>query len=119
MLRSMPLCLRKVIRKQKLAGMGFDWTISGCFMLFCALGNGRMWGIWCKGTKYMKEMQTALNQIGFTTQSYAYPAIFLILLLGLIGLVCLNGKRSGAITAIASGIAGVVGMVIIITSINS
>jgi hypothetical protein len=71
------------------------------------------------GTKYMKEMQTALNQIGFTTQSYAYPAIFLILLLGLIGLVCLNGKRSGAITAIASGIAGVVGMVIIITSINS
>jgi hypothetical protein len=48
----------------------------------------------------------------------ARPSIFLILLLGLLGFICLNGKRWGAKVVIGCGIAGVIGMIIFSSQIT-
>jgi len=65
------------------------------------------------------QMSTGNFGNGYQQQNSAQPAIFLILLLGLIGFVCLNGKRSGAIAAMASGVAGVIGMIIVAANMGS
>ena len=65
------------------------------------------------------QMGTGNLGTGYQQQGSAQPAIFLILLLGLIGFVCLNGKRSGAIAAMASGVAGMIGMIIYTANLGS
>ena len=59
------------------------------------------------------QLSTGNYGQGYLSQIHALPIIFLILLLGLVGFVCLNGKRSGAIIAMACGVTGMIGMIIV------
>ena len=65
------------------------------------------------------QLSTGNYGNGYQNQVQAYPAIFLILLCGLIGFACLNGKRSGTIAAMAGGVAGVIGMIIVSSNLGS
>jgi hypothetical protein len=65
------------------------------------------------------QLSTGNYGNGYQNQVQAYPAIFLILLFGLIGFACLNGKRSGAIAAMASGVAGIIGMILVSSNLGS
>lgn len=65
------------------------------------------------------QLSTGNYGNGYQNQFQAYPAIFLILLFGLIGFACLNGKRSGAIAAMVSGVAGIIGMIVVSSNLGS
>jgi len=59
------------------------------------------------------QLSTGNYGSGYLGQIQALTAIFIILLLGLLGFLCLNGKHSGAVTALVSGLAGILGMIIV------
>ena len=101
--------------------VGPKWaSIGAILVLFCFFMPWLMvscGGITVKASGW--QLSTGNFGSGYQNQVQAYPAIFLILLVGLIGFVCLNGKRSGAIAAIVSGLAGVIGMIVFSANLSS
>jgi hypothetical protein len=91
----------------KWAAMGAALAVLGFFLPWAVISYG--FSLTISGW----QMSTGNYGKGYLSQVQALPAIFLILLLGLVGFVCLNGKRSGAIIAMACGVTGMIGMIIV------
>jgi hypothetical protein len=101
-------------------GFFLPWVLVSCSVNFGSSDSG----IKASGYEIASGNYATLNQIqqyssmlgntgGVNSQETGSPLVWLILVLGLVGLLALNGKAMGSIAAILAGILGIVGMAIV------